>query len=490
MSDTTLSTDTDTHVEPDVPVDEVPEDVVEVHRDGPLSMLVGGTAGLVAVAYLARAVGSGSTLDWVLCLVVAAVAGVHLAAVLDARAPLVVVDRQGVRIRRGRTWHGIAWDDVDRVEHRPRASLLRDGSLGVVARDGRAVSVRLGMSTRLTGCDWHELGEALVDLSEDRATVVEEAPAGVAPREDGPEPGREVVGGRRDEVRLDKRPAAAPAELEEVDDDTAVVVLDPAPAPAPVADVSATSTIVIDAGEVPATPVDPVVGPVLQAARTRLGLGVDQLAERTRIRPHVIESIELDDFGPCGGDFYARGHLRTLARVLGVDAAPLLASYDERYADAPIDPRRVFEAELATGAGSAIRGTRGRLNWSVLVAAVMAVVLVWSVARLLMDGPVPVADQPVLNGSPGGQARLSGGSTERVPVTFTAATGGARVTVRNGDGRVVFDEPLAFMQTAKLDVAPPVRISSTDGGLEVSVDGEDEGAIGTAGSAAQRFYVP
>ena len=95
---------------------------------------------------------------------------------------------------------------------------------------------------------------------------------------------------------------------------------------------------------------DPVIGPELVAARTRLGLTVDQLAERTRIRPHVIESIEVDDFAPCGGDFYARGHLRTLARVLGVDVAPLLASYDERYADAPIDPRRVFEAELATGA--------------------------------------------------------------------------------------------------------------------------------------------
>src|SRR6185312_5514848 len=85
---------------------------------------------------------------------------------------------------------------------------------------------------------------------------------------------------------------------------------------------------------------DPVVGPELVAARTRLGLSVDQLAERTRIRPHVIESI---------------------------DVAPLLSAYDERYADAPINPRRVFEAELATGAGGSIRGTRGGANWSVLV---------------------------------------------------------------------------------------------------------------------------
>ena len=141
---------------------------------------------------------------------------------------------------------------------------------------------------------------------------------------------------------------------------------------------------------------DPVIGPELAAARTRLGLTVDQLADRTRIRPHVIEAVEVDDFEPCGGDFYARGHLRTLARVLGIDVAPLLASYDERYAHAPINPRRVFEAELATGAHGSIRGTRGGPNWSVLVAVVMALVL-----RLV--------DRPAGHGHPARAARRHAG---------------------------------------------------------------------------------
>ena len=137
------------------------------------------------------------------------------------------------------------------------------------------------------------------------------------------------------------------------------------------------------------------------------GSRVDQLAERTRIRPHVIESIEVDDFAPCGGDFYARGHLRTLARVLGIDVAPLLTSYDERYADAPINPRRVFEAELATGATGRSAAPAAGPNWSVLVAAVMALVLAWSVARLIMDSPVELrGTAPILNGSAGlGQRR-------------------------------------------------------------------------------------
>lgn len=232
---------------------------------------------------------------------------------------------------------------------------------------------------------------------------------------------------------------------------------------------------------------DPVVGPELSAARTRLGLSVDQLAERTRIRPHVIESIEVDDFVPCGGDFYARGHLRTLARVLGVDAAPLLTSYDERYADAPVDPRRIFEAELATGAHGSIRSTRGGPNWSVLIAAVMTLVLCWSFARLIMDSPVHLQQPTTLNGSggPNGSAQPLG---DPVPVVLTA-TGGARVVVRDGANETVFNGSLSFQESKTLrSVVPPVRVQSSDGSLVVSIDGRDRGALGADGQPAQNTF--
>ena len=231
---------------------------------------------------------------------------------------------------------------------------------------------------------------------------------------------------------------------------------------------------------------EPVIGPQFAGARRRLGLTVDELAERTRIRPHVIEAIEVDDFSACGGDFYARGHLRTLARVLGVDVAPLLETYDERYADAPIDPRRVFEAELA-GAGS-IRATRGGPNWSVLVAAVMALILCWSVARLVTGGPAHVADQAVLSGS-GGPNHTSAPAAKPVPVVLTAAGGGARVVVRNGVGTVVFSGELALGQQHRLQVSPPVRVQSTDGAVRVEVAGQSRGRMGPAGRPASASYV-
>ena len=248
----------------------------------------------------------------------------------------------------------------------------------------------------------------------------------------------------------------------------------------------ASTVLIDDLADVPV--VDPVIGPQLRAARERLRLSIDQLAERTRIRPHVIEALEIDDFVPCGGDFYARGHLRTLARVLGLDAAPLLETYAERYADAPVDPRRVFEAELATGRGGPIRGTRGGPNWSVLVAAVMTVVLVWSIARLVMDEPPSVtpATPSLANGSAG---LTSGGELAApVDVLLTAAGGGAHVVVRDGGGRVVFKDSIAFGATQALKVSPPVRVQSSDGSLEVTVDGQAHGALGETGQTAQDVF--
>ncbi|KQV69673.1 hypothetical protein ASC64_07505 [Nocardioides sp. Root122] len=235
---------------------------------------------------------------------------------------------------------------------------------------------------------------------------------------------------------------------------------------------------------------DPVIGPELAAARTRLGLTVDQLAERTRIRPHVIEAVEVDDFEPCGGDFYARGHLRTLARVLGVDVAPLLASYDERYAHAPINPRRVFEAELATGAHGSIRSTRGGPNWSVLVAVVMALVLCWSIARLVMDTPPELRGaQPVLNGSGGPQGTGNAPVADPVAVVVSAPSGGAQVVVRDASGEEVFKGNLAVGQTRELKASPPVRVMSSDGAVTVSLAGGDARAVGEPGVAGQGTFV-
>jgi cytoskeletal protein RodZ len=70
------------------------------------------------------------------------------------------------------------------------------------------------------------------------------------------------------------------------------------------------------------------IGESLAEARRQAGLTVTQVSQQTRIREAIIRGIEQGDFAACGGDFYARGHIRSIADVVGTDPAPLIREYD------------------------------------------------------------------------------------------------------------------------------------------------------------------
>jgi hypothetical protein len=70
------------------------------------------------------------------------------------------------------------------------------------------------------------------------------------------------------------------------------------------------------------------IGKVLANARRRAGLSVAQVSQQTRIGERIIAGIEDDDYSACGGDFYARAHIRSIAAAVGADPGPLIEDYD------------------------------------------------------------------------------------------------------------------------------------------------------------------
>lgn len=73
------------------------------------------------------------------------------------------------------------------------------------------------------------------------------------------------------------------------------------------------------------------IGDTLAEARRQAGLTITQVSQQTRVRESIVRAIEQGDFSPCGGDFYARGHIRSIAEVVGVDPVPLIREYDEEH---------------------------------------------------------------------------------------------------------------------------------------------------------------
>ena len=99
------------------------------------------------------------------------------------------------------------------------------------------------------------------------------------------------------------------------------------------------------------------IGEALAQARHRAGLSVAQVSEQTRIRPLIIRSIEAGDYSLCGGDFYAREDIRSIAEVVGADPGPLIEMYD-RVRQAPGPIRRPARTSRLARPGR--HGTAGR----------------------------------------------------------------------------------------------------------------------------------
>lgn len=108
----------------------------------------------------------------------------------------------------------------------------------------------------------------------------------------------------------------------------------------------------------------PSIGTALKKARIAAGLTVDEVSSTTRVRIPIVHAIEEDDFTRCGGDVYARGHIRTLARAVHLDPAPLIDSYDAAHGGRLLRPRPPRRCSRPSGSGPNGSGPTGPRRWS------------------------------------------------------------------------------------------------------------------------------
>jgi len=128
------------------------------------------------------------------------------------------------------------------------------------------------------------------------------------------------------------------------------------------------------------------VGQTVARARTEAGLTVAQVAGSTRVRATLIENIEKDDFRLCGGDVYAKGHLKSIATAVGLDPVELAAAYDVQRgtvapvvtADEPVvapAPISAASTGLAGTLGAQMSTQRSGPNWSAVMGLALALVI-------------------------------------------------------------------------------------------------------------------
>jgi cytoskeletal protein RodZ len=226
------------------------------------------------------------------------------------------------------------------------------------------------------------------------------------------------------------------------------------------------------------------IGDTLAEARRQSGLTVTQVSERTRIRETIIRGIEQNDFSACGGDFYTRGHIRSIAAAVGADPAPLIHEYDEAHGA----PEAIRAADVFEPAAPLRIRERRSLNWSVAMILALLVVVGYGIYHFVSAGSGGPAGKAAAVAPPA-TATHSASAAPAKPSAAPSPTATAPrevliqltavqdcwVFLTNAQGATIYSGvvPAGSTQTWKETQAVNLRLGNPDG-VNLTINGKKE----------------
>jgi len=275
------------------------------------------------------------------------------------------------------------------------------------------------------------------------------------------------------------------------------------------------------------------VGQELAQARIVLGLSVDEVAQRTRIRAANIKRIDQDDFKKLGADVYVSGWIRSYAEAVGLDPVAMVAKYRSENPIVAVTPEsqtellpgsplnsytnrkvKITKEEVDVLPAAPVRvlerkAPKERTNWSMVLAAVFAGLLVIGglalIGRLVVGGggsEVVIADETVAEQtevvvaedadaqSPTGEltAAIPG-----APVQLVVRVESGRSWVRVSDiadveifeGILTAGDEQSFSDSSTLNV-----VVGNAGAVSIVHNGVDLGRVGTEGQVVTLSFDP
>ncbi|GAA2205839.1 helix-turn-helix domain-containing protein [Nonomuraea monospora] len=242
------------------------------------------------------------------------------------------------------------------------------------------------------------------------------------------------------------------------------------------------------------------IGAMLRAARQTAGLTVAQVSAATRIREAMIHCMEQDDYGQCGGAFYARGHVRAVARAVGLDPEATVHLYDQQYGGPPqpMPASAVFQADRKIN----LPERRGP-NWTMALGVALAIVVVFGMMRVMGGASDQVRTGDVRAASARPSVPPNTPITETPKPTPAAMTAKNTVTVRikakrtsyvslhDAEGHKLFAGTLKAGKTSTWRAPEKVNVLLADAGaVTLHVNGKRVKGLGGRGDVARRSFGP
>jgi cytoskeleton protein RodZ len=228
------------------------------------------------------------------------------------------------------------------------------------------------------------------------------------------------------------------------------------------------------------------LGSLIAKARKDAGLSLEDLAAKTNIRISVLSEIEKDNFSHCGGETYARGHVRNIASILKVDQKEFIRLYEEEQGGEV----RSMKDLLIENSVMRLPAEARKVSWKVLVMISVVSLFAVGIAQVVISNvntndvvsAVPsasasptAAESP--SAEPSAQNTFSTGTGVEVVINATRAK--SWLFVSDDAGRVLFSGqiPRGAVKVFSSDSQLNLKVGNA-GGVDLKVNGKKVEAIG------------
>ena len=238
------------------------------------------------------------------------------------------------------------------------------------------------------------------------------------------------------------------------------------------------------------------LGEFLRAARESAGLSIDELAESTSIRPGLLKEIENNNFVHCGGDTYARGHLRNIAPKILVDAQTLIDLYMREHST----ESRTIHDMLVENNVTKLPTERKTLSWKPLAIASIVILAVIAGGQIIIsnsktnvtptvtESPTPPAATPSAQPTPTVEATVAPTADGQMNLTIAATRGNSNIHVVS-DGESLFKGPLFQGSSKTFSATASISIYVGNAGdLDLTLNGKALAPLGERNQEVRKTF--
>jgi cytoskeletal protein RodZ len=177
------------------------------------------------------------------------------------------------------------------------------------------------------------------------------------------------------------------------------------------------------------------LGSTIRDAREAARLSLESLSESTSIRMGLLTEMENNNFSHCGGDTYARGHLRNIAAKVGIDAKVFIDLYNEEHST----EHRAIQDLLAENNVMQVPREKKKISWKVPATISISILLVIGVVQIVISNQSSTTSStPAVEVSQSAEPAATASVTES-PTPAASATPSTSATTPSRSGPITLD---------------------------------------------------